>query len=129
LRRIVDASGTLPVTEEGTTRLMEAMAWENFKKQPMVLAARLVDGAAEFIKQLPDLLWRGYLFEIPEPWWLPRLLLTLLCLIGISYTLFKRREHGEISFWLLLLASIVLSAAVVFHDDGRRVLAASIPLI
>jgi len=53
----------------------------------------------------------------------------VLCLIGIGYTLFRRRERGEISFWLLLLASIVLSAGVVFHDDGRRVLAASIPLI
>jgi hypothetical protein len=119
----------LPTTEEAVVKLMYSMAWDNFRKDPTILFRRLAAAAHEFAIQLPQLFWRGYPLPAVEPSWLPRTFLSMLSVFGVFYVLIRRREQGEMAFWLLLWASVVASAAFVFFDDGRRVLAASYPLL
>jgi hypothetical protein len=127
--KISKEGGQLPWSEQETSELMYSLAAKNFKNDPTVLLRRLVDGSREFLNQLPDLLWRGYLLANSEPSWVPRTLLSLFSILGILLVLNERRDPREISFWLLLWVSIISSAAIVFFDDGRRIMAASIPFI
>jgi hypothetical protein len=119
----------LPLGEEAVAKLMYSLAWDNFKKDPTILFRRLAAASEEFGTQLPELFWRGYLLPDVEPSWLPRTFLTVLSVFGVLYVMIRRREPGEVAFWLLLWASVVASASFVFFDDGRRVLAASYPLL
>src|SRR5205085_142802 len=41
----------------------------------------------------------------------------------------RRSDSVELSFWMLFWSSLLLSASIVYFDDGNRVLAASQPLI
>jgi hypothetical protein len=127
--KISKEGGQLPRSEEAANELMYSLAAKNFKNDPTVLLGRLVDGSREFLNQLPDLLWRGYLLANNEPSWVPRTFLSLFSIFGVLFVLNKRRDPREIVFWSLLWASITSSAAIVFFDDGRRVMAASLPFI
>ena len=126
--KLVRESVELPATEPAFAKLMYAMAWDNFKKNPDVMARRLQSGFNGFARNMPSLLWRGY-FSIPEPRWFPRRLLFTMCLIASLYALIRSRDQNQIAFWLLLWTSLFTSAAFVYFDDGMRVLAASIPLM
>jgi hypothetical protein len=119
----------LPAGDGAAAKVLYSLAWDNFKKDPTILFRRLAAAVYEFGIQLPELFWRGYLLPAVEPSWLPRTFLSMLSGFGIVYVMLRRREKGEIAFWLLLWASVVGSAAFVFSDDGRRVLAASYPLL
>ena len=110
------------------SRFLYSKALENFRRDPQTTFKKLFANAQEFVGRLPDLIWKGYL-PIETPPWLPRTQIVLLGLLGLAFTLAKRREASELSFWIVLLASVTVSAAVVFADDGQRVLAVSYPLI
>jgi hypothetical protein len=106
-----------------------ALAWENFRTDPHVLFSRLADGASTFLANFWQLMWRGYFINIDEPHWVWRDALTALSVIGLLYLAVRRATRVELTFWMLLWASIILSAAFVYLEDGGRVMAASHPLI
>ena len=111
-----------------TPRFLYSKALENFRRDPQTTFKKLFANARGFVHSLPDVVWAGY-HSIDEPPWLPRTPIVLIGMLGLAWTLARRREAGELSFWIMLLASMVASSAVVFADDGVRVLAVSYPLI
>jgi hypothetical protein len=116
-------------TEADLTKQLYSMAAENFHAQPGIFFGRLAIVAKKFVTELPDAIWRGYFASVEEPSWVLRKSLTVISLLGLSFIVLRRAKPIELSFWTLLWASIVASASIVFADDGRRVLAASYPLI
>ena len=121
-------NGAFPSHDEEANRLLYTIAFENFRKDPGKSVDTLLANALDFVHALPELFWRSY-SPVDEPPWLPRTPIMLIALVGLAFTLAKRREAGEISFWSILLASVILSSAFVFRDDGRRVMAVSYPLL
>jgi hypothetical protein len=104
-------------------------AWENIRARPGVFVARLADGMHKFATEFPRVMRNGYNVRLPTPgWFFPGLLLTI-SLLGILSFLVRRPNPVELSFWMLFWPSLLLSASVVYLDDGNRVLAASQPLI
>jgi hypothetical protein len=71
----------------------------------------------------------GYNVWLPTPGWFFSGLLLTISLIGIPCFFVRRPNPVELSFWILFWPSLLLSASVVYLDDGDRVLAASQPLI
>jgi hypothetical protein len=55
--------------------------------------------------------------------------LTAISFAGLAYIFARRAKSVELSFWVLLWASIVASSSLIYYDDGPRALAASHPLI
>ena len=104
-------------------------AWENIRTRPGVFVARLVDGVHKFATEFLQVMRNGYNARLPTPvWFFPGLLLTV-SLLGIVCFFVRRPNPVELSFWMLFWPSLLLSASVVYLDDGDRVLAASQPLI
>ncbi len=122
---------------EGSPRLPEnvliakmyTMAWQNFKAQPAVFFHRLEDAVNAFYTRFPETIWKGYGQEVDEPEWFYRSALIYLLAAGILFAAVRRSNWKERTFWLLLCASLTVSAGFVFFDDGERVLAVSQPLI
>ena len=111
---------------EGTTKFLYLLAWGNFKNHPELFFQRLTFSAGTFVFDLRRSLWSGYNGYIGiEPGILSRLFFSMISLIGIIFVWTKRREVGEVSFWFFLWASVLISASIVFPDDGRRVLVAT----
>ena len=119
----------LPAEEGAAVNQLYVTAAENFRAHPDIFFGRLADGAREFLSQINNMVWKGYFLGIPDP--SPRLheLMTAFSLIGLLYIMMRRAKRIELSFWALLWVSIVSSAALVFFDDGSRVLAATQPLM
>jgi hypothetical protein len=111
---------------EGATRFLYFLAWENFKNHPELFFQRLAFAADMYLFDLPHSLWSGYNGYVGiEPGTMSRYFFSVISLIGILFVWTKRREVGEISFWLFLWASVLVSASIVFPEDGRRVLVAT----
>jgi hypothetical protein len=104
---------------EGSTKFLYHLAWENFKNHPELFFQRLVFAAKAFLFDLPQTLWSGYNGYVDIS---SQNFLSVISLIGILFVWTKRRELGEVSFWLVVWASVLASASIVFLDDGRRVL-------
>ncbi len=105
-----------------------SLAWENFSERPSVFFNRLLAGAHAFLTDVPNLVFRGY-GAVIEPSWFPRTLIAAVSIIGVIHLLFRRDNRKQMGFWALFWASVVLSSAFVFFDQGQRVLASSYPLI
>jgi hypothetical protein len=115
---------------EGTTRFLYLLAWENFKNHPELFFQRLAFAANEYLFDLPQSLWSGYNGYVGiEPGIPSRYFFSAVSSIGILFVWARRREVGEVSFWLFLWASVLVSASIVFLDDGRRVLVATHALL
>jgi len=114
--------------EEVAARQLYSMAGENFLRQPGIFFGRLADGAEEFITKLPETMWGGFTKSVEEQPWL-QYPLTTVSLIGLFYIAARRAKSVEWTFWALFWPSTVLSASIVYFDDGARVLAVSYPLI
>lgn len=127
--KLANEGKPLPNDKSAATKQLYVTAAENFRAHPSIFFGRLADGAHEFLSQVNNMVWKGYLLGIPDP--SPRLhkLMTVISLIGLLYIMMRRAKRIELSFWALLWVSIVSSAALVFFDDGSRVLAASQPLM
>jgi hypothetical protein len=115
--------------EKAVAKQLYSIAADNFSKQPLIFFHRIASAAGAFVTGIPNLVWRGYATNVKQPAWALRSFLTAIFLIGLSCVAARRAKPAEIAFWILLWASIVLSASVVFFDDGGRVLAASHPLM
>src|SRR5207244_3443816 len=113
---------------EEDERFFYSKALENFRNDPKTSIETLLANARDFFDAVPDLFWRGYSW-VDEPPWLPRRPVLLIALVGLAFALASRREPGELSFWLLLLASVISSSALVYTGDGKRVMAVSYPLL
>jgi hypothetical protein len=77
---------------------------------------------------MPKRLLLGYVY-LPKP---PNILIALwesVVGIGLLLLLWKRPARREVSFWVLLWASVLASGAFVIFDDGGRTLAVSFPLL
>ncbi len=127
--KLAEQGKPLSGDEANVARQLYAFAWNNIRARPGVFFDRLIEGATTFVAQFRNVLWRGYNVGIVEPAWLFRGTLTGICLIGLAYIAARRASRGELVFWALLWASIVASSAIVYFDDGARVLAASHQLI
>lgn len=115
--------------EATQARRLYALAWENIKAHPNVIIHRLVAGSREFVVGFPNVIWRGYGGAVDYPIWLFGNVLTLISLVGLLYFALRGMGRVEGMFWILFWASIIVSSAVVYFDDGARTLAASQPLI
>jgi hypothetical protein len=118
-----------PLSEDAVVAKMYAMAWKNFQDDPSVLFRRLGSAILQFTARFPQALLRGYGERIDEPRWFPRRTLILLVLAGLWFVARRQADMREKSFWALVWGSLNASAAIVYFDDGARVLAASQPLI
>jgi hypothetical protein len=117
------------LSEEALGAKMYAMAWDNFRAHPEVLFDRLGSAVREFYNQFPETMWKGYATRVGEPGWFHRHALTLLMLIGLCFVALRQASSIELAFWALFWISLTASAAIVYFDDGNRVLAASQPLV
>ena len=118
----------LPPGEKALTAFLYHRAFDNIRNNPRPLFGRLGLGAGAFIKSLPDTMLRGYLY-IPVPWWFSTLIFYSISAFGVICFIAMRGEQSEIEFWILILLGVVASAAVVYFDDGRRVLAVAYPFL
>ena len=126
--RLRQATGLVDL--EGSTRFLYLLAWENFKNHPELFFQRLAFAAKAYLFDLPRSLWSGYNGHVGiEPGASSRNFLSAISLIGILFVWSERRKVGEVSFWLFLWASVLVSASIVFLDDGRRVLLATHALL
>ena len=115
-------------SEEALTTFLYQKAVENIMADPTTLLSRLYLSGKSFVEELPLTLWRGYL------WWKDdvaelRTIFFALSVIGLAYVLLRRRERNEVLLWLLLIVSVVTSAAFVHFDEGRRVMSPAYPLL
>jgi hypothetical protein len=127
-KKLTEQGELLGYDETKVANRLYAFAWQNFRAHPLIFFQRLRSAAMIFVTGLPDLMWRGY-GGIVEPPWVFRRILSAIAVIGLLYLTIRGVRAVEIAFWTLLWASIIASAAVVYFDDGLRVLAASLPLI
>jgi hypothetical protein len=119
----------IPATETpAVLKQLYAIAWENFRAHPNVAINRLFAAMGAFSWNFRGVLWAGY-SGIEMPHWLWQKTLTWLSLLGLCSIAMFRTRRIEFVFWPLLAASIYLSAAIVYFDDGARVMAVSHPLI
>lgn len=86
----------------------------------------MIAGALKALQVLPNAILNGYRTTAPSWFLLP--VFQVLCLLGVLFILSRHKEPGEIAFWFLLFASLIASSAVVYFDDGKRILIASYPL-
>lgn len=107
---------------------MYSLAWKNFSDDPSVLFGRLASGAVEFCRMLPDILLLGYT-NVGRPAYLLSFLWWGIVIAGLLLSALQRPTRREISFWLLVWASVLSSSSFVIFDDGARVLAVSFPLL
>jgi hypothetical protein len=120
-----------PLTGEEATvaKRLYVFAWQNFRANPEVLLVRLAGGASDFVKSFPHVIWQGYGFEVPLPAWSFPRMLTALSFLGLAWLARRAADTLETTFWALLWAGIIASSAIVYYDDGARVMAVSHPLI
>lgn len=118
----------LPPGEKAQTDFFYKTAVNNIRSDPTTFIKRLSLGGAEFLKSLPDTMLKGYLYVIPPKWFAFRAFY-LLMVAGVLYVSLLRREKAEFEFWVLVIFSIIASAAVVYFDDGRRVMAVAYPFL
>lgn len=126
--KLAEEGKSLPNDARARAKQLYSMAEENFRAKPLVFFNRMVDASKAFVREIPDVLWRGYEARVVEPDWVPRSLLTAISFAGLFYAA-RIAKPPEFAFWLCLWTSITLSAAIVYFDDGTRVLASSQPLI
>ena len=73
-------------------------------------------------------MWRGYSWRASDSPTM-RGVFFAFAAVGLLFVLVRRREKGEIAFWLLIWAGVIASAAFVHFDDGRRVMVVGYPLL
>jgi hypothetical protein len=109
-------------------RYLYGKAWEAFRRKPSVLLGRLVEGEEIFAENVTTRMLTGYTTSI-TPRWFPRQTWTVIALVGLTITLWRRREQRELSFWLFMWLGLLASAPFVIFDDGWRVLSSMFPFV
>jgi hypothetical protein len=103
-------------------------AWEGFRRDPSVLFNRLIQGEQMFLENLIPVMLGGYTTPF-TPRWFPRTAWTVIAVYGLGITLWRRREQGELSFWLFMWLGLLTSAPLIIFADGWRVLSNVLPFV
>jgi len=127
-RKLASEGKPLSGDADSVARQLYAEAWKNLRTNPKPFFGRLGSAIRAFVTGFPDVIWSGYGTSVEQPEWTSRRILTAMVIIGLLYGA-ARATTVELSFWMLFWGSITASAAVVYLDDGARVLAASHPLM
>src|SRR5262249_22010413 len=96
-----------------------AQTWDNVLHRPGPFAWRLFENVGKFILSQPRYFVTGY---GPMSWWTQAAagLAMLATLPGLLSTFRHRATASERWFWLALFLGVLLSAAVIYADDGWR---------
>lgn len=112
-------------TERDQDAYLYAQAIQMILHHPAGLVFGVIRNVRQIISDTPYFMVRGYNGPIPA---LPSYSLLLL-VPGLIFTLVRNRARGELSFWFLVLTSMVASAAIIFQDDGWRTMTATWPFV
>jgi hypothetical protein len=104
------------LTEQQQAWFLLAKAWESFRQDPSVLFEAFLANLRQFVTESAPTLMTGAVTEnrLKASW-----VASLALLPGLVYALKKHSSYVERSFWLSLLMSATLSAAIIMQD-GRR---------
>jgi hypothetical protein len=100
-------------------------AISNISQNPFPFFMGLVARAKGFVRT--NVLLTGY-SEIQPPKWFRPFWFLALAATGLAGLAWKQRDKNEFVFWSLVCLGSVASGAVVWDDDGRRVMSSCFPL-
>jgi hypothetical protein len=109
-------------------RFLYAKAWEGFRRDPSILAHRLLEGERMFLQNLVPVMLGGYTTPF-TPRWFPRVAWTVVAIYGLTVTFWRARERSELSFWLFMWLGLLASTPLVIFADGWRVLSNVLPFV
>jgi hypothetical protein len=118
--------------EADRSKALYGFAWQKFTSEPTLLFGRLLKAEGVFLSKVGPVMLTGYSGRLPFPkllWMLVAAGGAIFALRGLTWVLVKHRERYELSFWILMLASIVLSAPFLIFDDGWRAICTSFVLL
>jgi hypothetical protein len=108
------------------TSFLYAKALANLRADSHPALKLLGENTQAFVSQLPGILTEGY---IPINGASFAVVWLVFSTFGFAWLIVRQKmSRAEFSFWLLVGLSTVASAAVIFQDDGRRVMIVSYPL-
>ena len=97
--------------------------WQNIVADPSVILLLLVRHALDYVRGIPAFVFNGYGDNMPihlsADWALLLIGALIISTLAVNY---RRWTLAEICFWPLLFVTVVISAAIVFGDDGWRTL-------
>jgi hypothetical protein len=112
-------------TEREQVAFLYSRAFEIAAQDPFPMLSQMYRNVLNLIINLPSFMIFGYLRANSFlPWW-PFVLLVP----GLAWTLRYPAGRRELLFWTLILGSMILSASIVFADDGWRVFYATWPFV
>jgi hypothetical protein len=112
-------------TEREQAAFLFSKATEIILGNPKILLSKIYYNAYTVIAGLPSFILFGYRggSHLPQEW-------SLLAFIpGLYFTIRGKLQRGELLLWILMFASMLVSAAIIFTDDGWRVMYATWPLV
>jgi hypothetical protein len=92
---------------------------------PLIAAHGMYLNINKLVQGAPEFMVSGY--DNPSRF-IPPAALGLL-LPGIFSAMWRNRARGELLFWILIFASMIASAAIIFRDDGWRTMTVTWPLV
>jgi hypothetical protein len=113
------------VTEREQSAFLFAKALQLVQQNPHPMFGRMLGNVRDLLNGLPEFFLYGF-YAYHRP--LRELLFVLLVAPGL-YLAWRSRERGEASFWALFFASLIGSAALLFADDGWRVMHSTWPFV
>lgn len=112
-------------TQRDQAAFLYSKAVELIFHNPEIALGAISQNAANFIQRLPTVMMFGYpgVTHGLQEW-------GLLALIPGLYAIltFKRAPY-ELALWVFILISLIISAAIIFADDGARTMYATWPLV
>jgi hypothetical protein len=129
IKKLASEGTPIEGNPDARTRQLYAVAWKNLRADPEPFLMRLMESAQTFATEYPSVMWKGYGRAIGLPEWLFPNLLAAVSVIGLLYGAARRAKAVELTFWALFWTSIVASSAIIYLEDGQRVLAASHPMM
>ncbi|MDQ8730494.1 hypothetical protein [Bradyrhizobium sp. LHD-71] len=118
----------LSVDPAAQNALLRNIAITAIVAQPTILLSTLYETMYAYVENIP----RFFIVQYGALFWPPHIVvqLTVLALLpGWIYFVFARKRLLETTFFLTVLASVILSAAIAFRDDGGRVLTVTHPFV
>ncbi|OSI90187.1 hypothetical protein [Bradyrhizobium canariense] len=127
LKKLAEEGTAVQGSEDTVARQLYSAAWTHLRAHPGPFFQRLAEGAQTFATEYPSVMWQGYTRAIDFPAWLFPNVLVAISLIGLLHGTMRRAKAVEVTFWILLWASLVASSCIIYLEEGSRVLAASHP--
>jgi hypothetical protein len=112
-------------TERLQAAFFTAKAIHLIRESPYPMLARMFANVRELLTGMPRFLLYGiYTYNR----YFAEFLFILLLVPGI-YMAWRNRARGEASFWILFFVSLIGSVALIFADDGWRVMHSTWPFV